>query len=167
VWNNPWHFHPEIELLYCIKARGTNFIGNYINPIEEGEILLFGKNLPHTRQRDKEFYRQHPDESIQTIVVQFRECFLGEHFFQVNEFAHVKQLLDKAQQGIKLSGSLRDEICERLVHLTKMGSNLFTATKYTGLDPQVQAYDVKSRGIDSPTNYPQNRFYSVGINTTF
>ena len=46
IWNNPWHYHPEIELIYCIRGRGTNFIGNSIRTIEEGEILLIGKNIP-------------------------------------------------------------------------------------------------------------------------
>jgi AraC-like DNA-binding protein len=118
VWNNPWHFHPEIELLYCIKAKGTNFVGNFINPIEEGEVLLFGSNLPHTRQRDKEYYKLFPDEKIQTIVVQFKEDFLGDSFYLVKEFAHIKQLLEKAQQGLKLFGETKKEVCERLINLT-------------------------------------------------
>ena len=42
AWNNPWHFHPEIELLFCQKGKGTNYVGNYVAPIEEGELLLFG-----------------------------------------------------------------------------------------------------------------------------
>ncbi|UOE51037.1 AraC family transcriptional regulator [Mucilaginibacter sp. SMC90] len=120
VWNNPWHFHPEIELLYCITAKGTNFIGNYINPIEEGEILLLGKNLPHTRQRDKDYYRAHPDENIRTIVIQFKENFLGDDFFSVREFAHIRQLLDRAQQGIKLKGSLLDEIKRKLTEMANL-----------------------------------------------
>lgn len=173
VWNNPWHFHPEIELLYCIKARGTNFIGNYINPIEEGEILLFGKNLPHTRQRDKEFYRQYPDESIQTIVVQFRECFLGEYFFQVKEFSHIKQFLDNAQQGIKLTGNLRDKISERLVHLTQLKETpailellaildtLASSDEYVFLNPVSylkEVNDKDSRKINTIYSYTAQHF---------
>ena len=120
VWNNPWHFHPEIELLYCIKAKGTNFVGNSINPIEEGEVIMFGANLPHTRQRDKEYYKQFPDEEIQTIVVQFKEDFLGEGFYLVKEFAHIKQLLEKAQQGLKLYGETKRGVCERLIKLSSL-----------------------------------------------
>ena len=81
AWNNPWHYHPEIELLYCIKGKGTNFIGNTIRTIEEGELLLLGKNLPHTRQRDKEYYQVNSAEKPESIVIQFRDDFLGENFF--------------------------------------------------------------------------------------
>ncbi len=45
-----------------------------------------------------------------------------------------------------------------------MSSNLFTITKYKGLDPQVQALDVKYRGIDRPADYPHNRMYAIGLN---
>lgn len=120
AWDNPWHFHPEVELLYCIKGRGTNFVGDSIRGIEEGEVLLFGSNLPHTRQRDRAYYLQNPEETPETIVVQFREDFLGEAFFQVPEFLHIKDLLIRAQRGIKFLGKERVKIAEyleRLVHL--------------------------------------------------
>jgi YesN/AraC family two-component response regulator len=119
AWNNPWHFHPEVELLYCIKGRGTNFVGDTICSIEEGEILLFGSNLPHTRQRDKEFYLQHPSEVPQTIVIQFKEDFLGENFFKVQEFVHVKDLLNRALRGMKFFGESKDKVAQMLTALSQ------------------------------------------------
>lgn len=117
AWNNPWHFHPEVELIYCIRGKGTNFIGSAIRAIEEGEVLLIGKNLPHTRQRDRDYYLTHPDEEPESIVIQFREDFLGEHFFDVPEFAAVRQLLARALRGIKFRGEARLSIVEKLLHL--------------------------------------------------
>lgn len=101
AWNNPWHYHPEIELIYCIRGKGTNFIGNSIGAIEEGEVLLLGKNLPHTRQRDREYYAMHGSEVPESIVVQFREDFLGDKFFEVREFAHIRGMLERASRGLK------------------------------------------------------------------
>lgn len=108
-WNNPWHFHPEIELLFCIRGRGTNFVGGYIHPIEEGELLFIGKNLPHTRQRDRAWYEAHPDESPETIVIQFREELFGDNFFNLRECVHIRTLLQKAQRGLKFLGATRDQ----------------------------------------------------------
>ena len=107
AFNNPWHYHPEIELLYCIKGKGTNFIGNSIRTIEEGEILLLGKNLPHTRQRDREYYSIHADDSPETIVVQFKEDFLGEGFFSLKDFGHIGDMLKRSLRGIKFVGPIR------------------------------------------------------------
>lgn len=113
-WNNPWHFHPEIELLYCIRGKGTNFVGNCIRSIEEGELLLFGSNLAHTRQRDKDYYARYPDENPESIVIQFSRDFLGEHFFSLKPFAHIGALLDLSRRGLKFTGKTRISVSEKL-----------------------------------------------------
>ncbi|HTF20947.1 MAG TPA: AraC family transcriptional regulator [Chryseolinea sp.] len=106
-WNNPWHFHPEIELIHCIKGKGTTFIGNSIRAVEEGEVLLIGCNVPHTRQRDRDYYLSHPDEEPESIIVQFREDFLGDRFFDVREFIPIKDMLARALRGVKFLGETR------------------------------------------------------------
>lgn len=122
VLNNPWHYHPEIELIYCIKGRGTNFVGNSIRSIEEGEVLLFGPNLPHTRQRERAYYLAHPGESPVSVVLQFREDFLGEHFFDVPEFLPVRDLFRRALRGLKFVGGIRRELAGRLPAMRDMNA---------------------------------------------
>lgn len=46
------------------------------------------------------------------------------------------------------------------------GSNLFTCTKYSGLDPEVGTGSVLGTGIDYGM-YPQPRTYTLGVNVTF
>ena len=118
--NNPWHFHPEIELLYCIKGKGTNFIGNSIRTIEEGEVLLLGRNLPHTRQRDREYYSIHSDESPESIVIQFKEDFLGNEFFRLNDFKLIGEMLNRSLRGLKFVGQTKEAIGEQLRKITPM-----------------------------------------------
>lgn len=118
--NNPWHYHPEIELLYCIRGRGTNFIGNAIRGIEDGELLLIGENLPHTRQRDWDYYATYPDDHPETIVVQFRKDFLGDRFFEVKEFAHIRELFKRASRGLKFFGDTREAVSVRLQSILKL-----------------------------------------------
>lgn len=122
AWNNPWHYHPEIELLYCIKGKGTNFIGNSIRTIEEGELLLLGKNLPHTRQRDRRHYLDHPTESPESIVIQFHEDFLGEHFFELREFAHIHKLLHRARVGLKFFGKTKNDVGVKLEKISSINT---------------------------------------------
>ena len=116
----PWHFHPEIELLYSIKGKGTDFVGNAIRSIEEGELLLFGENLPHTRLGDKEFYATNPSEKPEAIVIQFRENFLGVDFFEVEEFKHLKDLISRAGRGLRFSGSVRDLVAPKLIRIREL-----------------------------------------------
>lgn len=106
----PLHFHPELELVYHQDVKGYNIIGNYVNKVENGELLLIGKNLPHNRMRDKEYYEAHKDEQAQAIVVRFKEDFLGENFFAVKEFIHVEILFKRAQRGIRFRGHAAQEI---------------------------------------------------------
>jgi len=115
VWNNPWHYHPELELIYCIKGRGTNFVGNAIRSIEEGEILLLGSNLPHTRQRDRLFYENELAETPESIIVQFKEDFLGKDFFAIQEFFHISELITRALRGIKFYGKTLEMTAQKLL----------------------------------------------------
>ena len=117
AWNNPWHYHPEVELLCCIRGKGTNFIGNSIRSIEEGELLLIGRNVPHTRQRDKVYYQDPDSPEPESIVIQFREDFLGEDFLEVREFSHIADLFKRALRGLQFSGSTRDSVTARLQSL--------------------------------------------------
>jgi hypothetical protein len=62
-----------------------------------------------------------------------------------------------------------------------MANNLFTITKYSGLDPEVgssfshanlsgyvgNSVGVTTRGLDGVSQYPQNRIYSAGIDLNF
>ena len=47
------------------------------------------------------------------------------------------------------------------------GQNLFTLTKYSGLDPEVNTTDVWSAGIDYCDFYPTVATVLVGVNISF
>lgn len=57
-----------------------------------------------------------------------------------------------------------------------MANNVFALTKYSGLDPEIgggatpsgAAYGgVTNRGIDTPTRYPLNRLFTIGLDISF
>ncbi len=54
-----------------------------------------------------------------------------------------------------------------------MANNIFTITKYTGIDPELGSQDLTTdngtttRGIDGLNHYPNVRIYSAGIDITF
>ncbi|MCY7349974.1 MAG: AraC family transcriptional regulator [Cytophagaceae bacterium] len=172
AWDNPWHYHPEVELLYCIKGKGTNFVGNCIRSIEEGEVLLLGKNLPHTRQRDRVHYLANP-ESPETVVVQFNEDFLGKEFLSVKEFQPIGTLLERAQRGLTFYGETRLAVAERLLGLAALsGTNrvlaLLTILDCLGRSSEVEylnpagyvstAHEKSSEKINRVYEYTINHF---------
>lgn len=170
---NPWHYHPEIELLYCIKGRGMNFIGSSIRNIEEGELLLLGSNLPHTRQRDMAYYQANPDDKPESVVVQFKEDFLGPQFFEVQEFQHIKGLLERATRGLKFSGADRDLVIQKLLSLRSLPATtaileliaildvLSRSTNFTYLNPShyvSKAHEKSSEKVNKVYHYTIEHF---------
>jgi AraC-like DNA-binding protein len=170
AWNNPWHYHPEIELLYCIRGKGTNFIGNSIRTIEEGELLLLGKNLPHTRHRDAAYYSDNPDERPESIVVQFRDDFLGNHFFELKEFAHIKKLIHEAKAGLKFYGNTVATVALKLEKIKMLNTTAAILELLSILDSlsrseEFETLNAASYVSDAHEKYSQkiNRVYHYTI----
>lgn len=46
----PWHFHNEYEIIYVEKGEGDCLVGDSIISYSEGDLILFGSELPHSMQ---------------------------------------------------------------------------------------------------------------------
>ena len=82
--------------------------------------------------------------------------------------------LKNIQLGYTFSSSFLQHINVKSARLFVMANNVFTITKYKGLDPELGsafstggAVNVTTQGVDAVTNYPQVRIYSVGLNVSF
>ena len=81
--------------------------------------------------------------------------------------------LKNLQIGYSLSNKLLDRAKVKNLRIYVMANNLFTITKYSGLDPELGSQYIfsnggtTSRGIDGPYKYPSARIYSVGVDLTF
>ncbi|MDB5199854.1 MAG: outer membrane protein nutrient binding, partial [Chitinophagaceae bacterium] len=78
------------------------------------------------------------------------------------------------QIGYTFSSNLLQKIKIKSARIFVMGNNIFTITKYSGLDPELGASfspsgysGVTARGIDVVSQYPQTRIFSTGIDITF
>jgi mannose-6-phosphate isomerase-like protein (cupin superfamily) len=70
-----WHFHPEYQLFWVIKGKGTRFIGDQMKPFKEGDMVLTGPNLPHLWRNDQEYFQKNSNLETLGIVVYFPEIF--------------------------------------------------------------------------------------------
>ncbi len=107
---NQWHFHPEIELIYIHKGRGTRFIGNDVHRFEPDELCLFGANLAHMWRCDPEYFIEDSKLKAEVTVIYFHHDFLGEKFFGTPELKNIELLLEKAKLGIKIVGQTKAQI---------------------------------------------------------
>ncbi|HZG24520.1 MAG TPA: AraC family transcriptional regulator [Chitinophagaceae bacterium] len=107
---NQWHFHPEIELIYIHKGRGTRFIGNDICRFDSRELMLIGSNLAHMWRCDPEYFSKESELTAEVTVIYFNPDFLGDKFFGTPELKNIGFLFEKAKQGIQITGETRSEV---------------------------------------------------------
>lgn len=112
-------------------------------------------------------------EVPETIVIQFREDFLGESFFMVKEFAHIKGLISRASRGLKFTGNTKDLIAARLENIRKLKGAasilalleildiLARSEDFTYLNPAhyvLRAHEKSSQEINKVYNYTIENF---------
>ena len=113
-----WHFHPELELVYVNKAKGKRHIGSHLSYFNNSQLILIGASLPHSGFTDR-----FTSNGAETII-QFKEEFLGETFFDIPEMQSVKTLFARAKKGLLFHQEAKKEI----------GPKIEALLKYKGID---------------------------------
>ena len=113
----PWHYHPECEITYIHKGKGSLFVGDRILKYGPDEIILIGPNLPHEWRSD---FRD-PDFYSETISAHFELKFLGEPFFQLPEAIFITNLLENSSRGIRIDNRhIKAHIREKMLTLPEI-----------------------------------------------
>jgi AraC-like DNA-binding protein len=162
-----WHFHPELELVYVNKGQGKRHIGNHLSYFNNSQLLLIGPNLPHNGFTDR--LTTNGSETL----VQFREEFMGNEFFQVPEMKPIKELIERSKKGILFGIPTKKKIGKKIEKLTeKKGVKqllvfleilhvLAKSDDYTLLNVDGYAFETEpqdSSKIDSIYNYINDNF---------
>ncbi len=165
-FETPWHYHEEYELVLILEGRGKRFVGNHVSDYQEGELDFLGSNLPH-------WYRKEDARATgASLVIHFREAFLGQGFRSIPEMARIGLLFQKARMGLHLKGPLRERVSEKMHELLKLQGMerliclltiltlLADATQYDLLSsPELGALNVKdSDRINKVFDYVMEHF---------
>jgi AraC-like DNA-binding protein len=110
-----WHFHPEFQLGHVVSGRGQRVIGDHVHEIEAGEIILLGPNLPHVWHYDP----SPESDTVESIVVHFRDNFLGADFFNTPEASDIRLLFSRASQGLQVVGETRELLIPMVLQLRR------------------------------------------------
>ncbi|NQW77420.1 MAG: AraC family transcriptional regulator [Cytophagales bacterium] len=140
-FDNPWHYHPEIELTLITKSKGTRFVGDHVERFKEGDLVLLGSNLPHYWRNDALYYRPNSTEMAEAMILRFSLDFLGKPLLLIPEMHGVKQLIEEASHGISYGQITSDRVKPFLqkMHLAK------------GIDPLInflQIFKILSQAKD-------------------
>jgi len=114
-----WHFHPHYQIFTVLEGSGTRFIGDDIRHFEAGDTVFLGPNIPHLWRSDRAYFESDNEQKTHGIVVYFTEDFLGNTFFQQPEMRTLKQLLEKSQRGLDITGYTRLAVKKSLMGLVE------------------------------------------------
>ncbi|HNP22735.1 MAG TPA: AraC family transcriptional regulator [Panacibacter sp.] len=107
-----WHFHPEFEIVYVEATSGIRHIGDHISKYEGSDLALIGPNIPHLN------FDYGVKTTVETVVVQMKEHFLGKDFFSLPEIQSINDLFERARNGIAFYGATKTKAGEKLKQLT-------------------------------------------------
>jgi AraC-like DNA-binding protein len=141
---NHWHYHPEMELIYILRGSGTQFMGDHIGQFGPGDMILLGPNLTHMWRNDEVYFNKQSGLKSEAFVIHFLPDFLGPGFFKLSENKALDLLVEKAGQGMYITGNTREQVAElmkktfyaqgteRIIYLLTI-LNMLAASKETTL----------------------------------
>jgi len=117
---HPWHFHEQHQIQYVIKSTGTRFVGDHVEPFGEGDLVLLAGNLPHFWRSSEIYYSGKPEYYVLRLTVQFPNDFIEPVISKYPEFLQIKQMMLRAERGIKFNPPDSERISKMLLKLRKL-----------------------------------------------
>lgn len=106
----PWHYHPEIEIMYILEGTGTRFVGDHIDQYQEGDVCMVGPKLPHEWRNDDEFFKYGAGLKASCLCLFFLKDIFESNLIRLPEMSNIRQLIERSRRGIKFMGKSRDAI---------------------------------------------------------
>jgi TonB-linked SusC/RagA family outer membrane protein len=158
--------YKNFDVLAVFYGVYGNKVFNYVKYFTE-----FYTTFPGNKNKDVLYNSWSPSNlNPATVDPTLKSSFstdqvVNSYYVESGSFLKMRTL----QIGYTFSPSLLKAISVDRLRVYLQGANLFTITKYTGLDPEIQATgsNANAIGIDYG-NYPNNeRRYLIGINLSF
>lgn len=143
-WSNTFT-HGKIDLNFFLRGVYGNKILN---------STLAGLNNPTAAQ-----VRNIPAFTLQESANDYNAYFVSDRFLESASYLR----LDNATLGYNLPFQGKN-LQNLRVYIT--GTNLFTITKYQGIDPEINLGGIEP-GIDNRNYYPKTRSFILGVNVNF
>lgn len=141
-FDNPWHYHPELELTLVTKSTGIRFVGDSIESFGPGDLVLLGANLPHYWRNDDVYYQATTQPQAEALILRFRLNTWGATLLESPEMVAIRRLFQRAATGICFSAEmavviqplleqlLRSHGIDRLVGWLQVFSTLANSDQY-------------------------------------
>lgn len=136
------HTHCNCELNFIKRGWGRRYVGDNISSFHAGDLVLMGPDLPHCW----EVKGTYKEISPKCIVIHFQEDLIGSVFTHVPELEPIREMLNKAAQGLHFSGPQIIQIRELLEEMLTLDGlkNLINLLKVFCLLLEINDYEYLS-----------------------
>ena len=163
-FDNPWHFHPELEVNLILKGRGRRFVGDHVEQFKPDDLVFLGSNTPHYWKSDTCYYGGKTPSKCEAIILKFHEYFLGKEQYELPELAPLKAFFESAKRGIKYRRYNKKiiSLLKKMVHAQGLQRiSLFLKILHL-LYQEKECYTLSSEGFMDPVNpKEENRMNQV------
>ncbi|MGN7783727.1 SusC/RagA family TonB-linked outer membrane protein [Niabella sp. 22666] len=170
--------HPDFIYGFNLNARYYNFdVSLFFNGSQGNDLfdmtrLYTDLSLFDGAVSDRMLDAWSPTNTGSNIPAPYRDRpaieMLSNSYF-VQDGSYLKLKLLQIGYNFKFKGALQDKVKNCRLYVS--GTNLFTVTKYTGLDPEVTSSPGSTGAWAAPGvdmgMYPMSRQFLVGLNVTF
>ena len=154
----PWHCHAEVELILVLESQGYRIIGDNIQSLQRGDLVLLGPNLPHAYQHTSPIVAS--KRQAHSILLQFEER-LWSGLLELPAMTHVRRMLQHSTLGLSIADPTRKQVAAMLSEMLDLRGPRRIAVFLAVLDALAQSRSCKmiaSRGFTtSSTSYDQER----------
>ncbi len=102
-----WHQHPEFELTLTLNSRGHRYVGDDVEPYDDGDLVLIGPGIPHSWHSREAVDATRPHVAL---VAWFTREWAARLTTLFPETARIGGMLARAAQGIGFGQAARDAV---------------------------------------------------------
>jgi YesN/AraC family two-component response regulator len=118
-FKSPFHYHPELELVFVKESQGKRIIGDKLHTFTDGDMVFIGSNLPHVWLNDEIYYKEFPHLQAKSIVVYFNKEVFSKNFYELQESSKINELFVRASRGMKITGNTQKKVAEKMEKLIR------------------------------------------------
>ncbi|MDD4101829.1 MAG: AraC family transcriptional regulator [Kiritimatiellae bacterium] len=103
-----WHYHPSFFELTLVRKGGTErWVGDKLDPIKPGDLVLLAPDLPHD-YRNAPLGRKRSCQ-VEAVVAHFGLSMLGGNWHSLATLEPLRSLFKRARRGLQVRGATRDQ----------------------------------------------------------
>jgi AraC-like DNA-binding protein len=118
----PIHFHEEFQITLILEGGGSLFVSDSVIQFKQGEVYLFGENLPHVFRNSENEFENTGKHKAKAISVFFNQEILKSSLHDIPEAYAIKRLIDFSVYGIRVSESSQFQLSQKLMALPEKNS---------------------------------------------